>query len=118
MEENEGTCRIFEMYGNEEKNERIQVLRGEWYLLFWLPMLIALVLNVCFTAATFHARMYSGGVIREYLRNGWWTLAVWVAAQGVYIWILGQWYVRKVEGKNWVITEKIMCETEGENLSG
>ena len=44
--------------------------------------------------------LYTSGVIREYLRNGWWTLAVWVAAQGVYIWILGQWYVRKVEGKN------------------
>lgn len=99
------------------RKERIQVLRGEWYLLFWLPMLIALVLNVCFTAATFHARMYSGGVIREYLRNGWWTLAVWVAAQGVYIWILGQWYVRKVEGKMGDY-RKICAKLKGKNLSG
>ena len=99
MEEKKERAVFLKCMGMRRK-ERIQVLRGEWYLLFWLPMLIALVLNVCFTAATFHARMYSGGVIREYLRNGWWTLAVWVAAQGVYIWILGQWYVRKVEGKN------------------
>lgn len=99
MEEKQKRSVFLKCMGMRRK-DRVRILKGELYRMYRLPMAIAIVLDAGFTAAAFHARMYAPEVMLAYIRNGWWTLAVWTAAQGAFIWILGLWYVRKVEEKD------------------
>ncbi len=82
------------------KKERIRILKGELYLFYRVPALITVAATIFFTAATFHARMYTGEVIKAYLRNAVWIWIGWILIEGAFVVVLGQWFVRKVEGKN------------------
>ena len=76
------------------------MLKGELYLFYWLPALITAFAVLVFTAATFHARMYTGAVIKDYLSYAVWIWLGWLLTEGIYAWLLGLWEVRKVEEKD------------------
>ena len=82
------------------RKERIRMLKGELYLFYWLPALITVFAVFYFTAATFRARMYTGEVIKDYLSHAVWIWFGWFLIEGVYVWLLGLWEVRKVEEKD------------------
>lgn len=99
LEEKKRRAEFLNCMGMRRK-ERIRMLKGELYLFYWLPALITAFAVLVFTAATFHARMYTGAVIKDYLSYAVWIWSGWLLIEGIYVWLLGLWEVRKVEEKD------------------
>lgn len=99
LEEKKRRAEFLNCMGMRRK-ERIRMLKGELYLFYWLPALITVFAVFYFTAATFRARMYTGEVIKDYLSHAVWIWFGWFLIEGVYVWLLGLWEVRKVEEKD------------------
>lgn len=99
LDEKKGRANFLKCMGMRRK-ERIRILKGELYLFYRIPVLITTAATIFFTAATFHARMYTGEVIKAYLMNAVWIWFGWILIEGAFVVVLGQWLVRKVEGKD------------------
>lgn len=99
LDEKKRRAEFLNCMGMREK-ERIRMLKGELYMFYWFPALITVFAGFVFTAATFHARMYTGAVIKDYLSYAAWIWFGWFLIEGVYVWLLGLWEVRKVEEKD------------------
>ena len=82
------------------KKERVSLLKRELYYFYWLPELITIVVTSIFTAATFHARMYTHAVRIAWLKHAVWIWLMYLAVQWGFAWILGRFIIRKVEGKD------------------
>ena len=82
------------------KQERVSLLKRELYYFYWLPELITIVVTAIFTAATFHARMYTHAVRIAWLKHAVWIWFMYLAIQWGFAWILGRFIIRKVEGKD------------------
>lgn len=82
------------------KKERVSLLKRELYYFYWLPELITIVVTSIFTAATFHARMYTHAVRIAWLKHAVWIWLMYLAIQWGFAWILGRFIIRKVEGKD------------------
>lgn len=82
------------------KKERVSLLKRELYYFYWLPELITIVVTSIFTAATFHARMYTYAVRIAWLKHAVWIWLMYLAVQWGFAWILGRFIIRKVEGKD------------------
>lgn len=99
MNEKKSRAELLKYIGMRRK-ERVQLLKHEIYFFYWLPGIITAVGTAIFTMATFHARMYSEIVIKEYLGNAAWIWFAYVMLQWLFTWYLSKFVVRKVEGKN------------------
>lgn len=82
------------------KKARVSLLKRELYYFYWLPELITIVVTSIFTAATFHARMYTHAVRIAWLKHAAWIWLMYLAVQWGFAWILGRFIIRKVEGKD------------------
>lgn len=99
MEEKQERARFLSCMGMRRK-ERIRILRGEIWFFYLVQVIVSVLVSAGFTAATWHARMYSVGVILQYLPLGLAIMIGWLAVEGIFVWILGLWVTRKVEGKH------------------
>ena len=91
--------KFYEKMGMRTK-ERVSLLKRELYYFYWLPELITIVVTSIFTAATFHARMYTHSVRIAWLKHAVWIWLMYLAVQWGFAWILGRFIIRKVEGKD------------------
>ena len=82
------------------KKERVSLLKRELYYFYWLPELITIVVTGIFTAATFHAQMYTHAVRIAWLKHAVWIWLIYLVVQWGFAWILGRFIIRKVEGKD------------------
>lgn len=82
------------------RKERIQMLKGELHLFFWMPVFITAATTICFMVSVFHARMYTSLLIKECLSRAVWIWAIYFLVEIVTIGLLSILVVRKVEGKN------------------
>lgn len=99
MEEKRGRAEFLKCMGMRRK-ERVHILKKELYLFYVVPAVLSIGVTVCFTAAGFYVRMYSFGVMKEYLMCAVWIWLGWLLAEGGSVWCLGRWLVRKVEGRD------------------
>lgn len=99
LEEKRGRAAFLKCMGMRRK-ERVRILKGELYLFYYVPVLVTVIAAGCFTMATFHARMYEREIMKAYLIRTVWVWLGWFFIEGIYIWILGQWLIRKVEEKD------------------
>ena len=99
LEEKRGRAAFLRCMGMRRK-ERIRILKGELYLFYYVPVFITVIATGCFTMATFYARMYERKIMKAYLIRAAWVWLGWFFIEGVYIWILGQWLIRKSEKKD------------------
>ena len=99
MEEKKQRSKFLRCMGMQRK-ERLQILKKELYLFYWIPAVITVISTVCFTFAVFHARMYPAVVIREYLRYAAVIWAICFVVEMLLMVVLDVLVVRKVEGKD------------------
>lgn len=75
------------------------MLNKELYLFYWIPVINTVLATVGFTAATFHARMYTMTVMKAYLINAVRYGGIFLALEGLVFVVLGKITISKVEGK-------------------
>ena len=103
MDEKKRRSEFLKTMGMRRK-ERVQLLNRELYLFFWIPAVITVLTSAGFTVAAFHARMYTGAVVAEYIRHAAWIWGVCFLFEGIVFVVLGMIQIHKVEkrqGRKW-----------------
>lgn len=99
VEEKRGRAGFLKCIGMRRK-ERVRILKGELYLFYLVPALVTVTAVVCFSLAAFLARMYCMETVKEFLAYAVWIWLGWLVIEGIFVWCMGCWMVRKVEGRD------------------
>lgn len=98
MDEKHRRSVFLESLGMRE-TQRKKLLQNELSIFYFVPCGLAVIISICFTIATFMARMYTLVDIANFGKGVIWLWISYLTLEWLLIWVLGKITIWKVEGR-------------------